>query len=339
MNEEKAYIASQTNGTRVLYISGPWDKEIEELIENSSFEQINLYRCTEDFDALVPFARKVRWLHCPSVDSSKGLEKLEFLERLTQNTSLPEPIFDYRRLLGLRQFTCDLAAQIPKDYLNHPNIEALDLEGLKSTDLKFLSEATKLKALRLVGGSLKRADGLPNYAELRELRLLETRGLTDISALAQAVSLELLELDDTPKVTDISPIHELAKLRWFLINARNAKQKDLDWLVNMPRLECAMILVETETINWDIFARLPYLYYVGFYAHKGYVAESDEALIARLSAHGKKVKVIRRLPNDTIPSFVIEFVPPPDITQPIVEHTLRNRLRYKIELRVPPSEP
>jgi hypothetical protein len=278
----------------------------------------------------VPYAQKVRWLHAPSVGLSQGMEKLEFLERLTQFGSLPEPLFDYRRLPRLRQFACDIAALLPRDYLNHPNIEALDLEGLKSADLSFLSDAKRLRALRLVGGSLKRADGLADYAELRELRLLLTRGLTDISALAGAVNLDTLELEGTPKVADISPIHRLSQLRRLFIHTRNAKQDDLAWLANMPRLECAMIMVQTATIDWDIFARLPRLYDIAFYAHEGYVAEPDEVLTARLSAHGKQVREIKRFPKDRFPGFVIRFAPPADIARPMPAHVYKNHLRYKL---------
>src|SRR5262249_33973239 len=151
----------------------------------------------------------------------------------------------------LKSLFCDVAVVLPPKYLNHPNVERLDLEGLKVKDLTFLSEARRLRALRLSTGPIATLQGAEALPELRELRMILTRSLPDGSALRGAPRLEALELEETWNVADVSAAHGLANLRWLFLGSRKAEQRDLSWIRNMTRLECAGLWVETKSVDWS----------------------------------------------------------------------------------------
>ena len=239
-----------------------------------------------------------------------------------------KPPFDYRRLPRLKSLVCDVASELLPEYLNHPNIERLDLEGTKAKDLTFLRDAKHLRALRLSASPIRALTGFEELDGLRELRLILTRSLSEISALRSAAQLEALELDKTPKITDISSIYGLRNLRWLFINASQAKQRDLNWIRNMPRLECAGIWIETETVDWSVLAEHPRLYDIVFYTTKGFSPGSDEDILAKLSADGRRVKALTRYPRAIFPGFRVEFAPPSDVARPEPHFVYQNHLRY-----------
>lgn len=306
------------NGVKTLDISGPWSAEAGAAIAEKKFDALE-YR-GQDFLPLAPHAEHIKWLWGLRSGSSAGLEALPYLERIDAHDDRPEPAFDWRCLPRLRSFSSWTADTIKPETLNHPALELLDVNGLKVKHLGFLSAAAKLRALRFVQMPVQSLAGLDATPELRELRLLHCASLKDIADLRHARKLEILELGKTPKIADVSAIYGLHHLRLLYVDGRKARQPDYRWLLDMPKLECAGLYIETETVDWDIFARLPRLYDVSFYSNHDFVAESDEDIIARLQAHGKTVKSLQRFPKDRFPAFNIKFQPPTDIARPLPQH-------------------
>lgn len=328
MDEKKTEVSTwaYSDGSLMLRIDGEMSPEIENVLTMIPFDGLDVGEGVGSFECLVPFSQKIKWLHAPAVASSLGLDKLQFIERIIYISHVPVPPVDYSLLPRLKSLRCNIAELIPAKYLNHPHVERMDIEGIKATDMKFLSDAKNLGALRIVKSPIKSLDGIDNLSNLRELRLILIRALNDISRLSNLTQLEILEFDKTPNVIDISPVYELRNLRYLFIDASKAKQNNLNWIRNMPSLECAGIWVETEVIDWNVFAEHPRLYDIIFYTTKNFVAESDEEIIAVLTASGRHVNKLTRFPKAAFPAFRIEFVPPQDIVNPKPQHTYQNHL-------------
>lgn len=315
------------NGSTLLRVDGPVNSDAENAIATMEFDGIDVGSEIVNFLGLVPFYKKIKWLHAPGAPSSEGLEELKCLERIVYISSIPQPSIDYCKLPRLKSFSCDCAGSISPENLNHSVIERLDLEGLKAKDLGFLSKAKNLKGLRMVKGALTSLEGGQNLSQLIELRLMHLKRLIDISALRDLPQIEALELGNTPNISDISAIYGLKNLRWLYISSNKAKQHDFTWISDMPKLECASIMIETEVVDWGIFAKHPRLYDIAFYSNNSFVPESDEKIIEKLSLYGRKVKSFKRFPKDVKPAFSIEFVPPSDISKPLPRHAYQNSLQ------------
>ena len=312
------------SGARILRIDSAWSKEVERALETVPFDGLEVGSGLESYERLASFAEKIRWLHCPSVKSPAGLEKLENLERITYPGTAHKRAFDYRRLPKLKSLTCDF--DLKPEYLNHPSLERLDVEGLKVKDLKFLSGAKRLRALRLSDSPLQSLDGLESLPELHELRVILGHKLGDVSALRRAEQLEALELDEARKLTDISAVHGLTNLRWLFVDAAKAKQRDLAWLARMPRLECAGLWLETKNVDWGVLARHPRLYDIVFYTTPG-IKDEELRVRTQLAAGGRQLKTLTRFPRAALPGFRVEFVAR-DVVDPKPHWAYQNNLRY-----------
>ena len=325
--ESEARTWQDAKGGTILQIDGAWSGEVERALQSASFDGLKVGRGLKSFERLAPFAQKIRWLHSPSVKSSAGLEKLEYVEKITYIGSMHEPPFDFRRLPRLKTLVSN-GVDITPEYLNHPGIERLDIEELEVKDLKFLSAAKRLRALRLSDSPIETLDGVGNLPELRELRLIVAHSLRDVSTVSRATRLEALEFDEARKLLDVAAVHGLTGLRWLFIEADKGAQNDLSWIRNMPRLECAGLWLETKSVDWDILARHPRIYDIVFYTTRGFAAGTDEELTARLSAGGRSVKSLRRFPKARFPGFQVEFTPPLDVKQAKPHYAYQNHLQY-----------
>jgi hypothetical protein len=323
----EARVWKDAKGATILRIDGTWCREIEHALKTVAFDGLEVCRGRGSFEGLAPFADKIRWLHGPTVESTAGLEKLVHVERITYIGTMHEPPFDYRRLPRLKSLTGN-GVDITPEYLNHPAIERLDVEELEVKDLKFLSDAKRLRALRLAASPIATLAGAENLPELRELRLIVAHSLRDVSALRGAPHLEALELDEAHQLVDVSAVHGVTGLRWLFIESDNGTQSDLSWIGTMPRLECAGLWLETKSVDWDVLARHPRIYDIVFYTTRGFSAPSDAELTARLSAGGRSVKSLARFPKARFPGFRVEFAPPLDVKQAKPHYAYQNHLQY-----------
>jgi hypothetical protein len=316
-------------GLTSLRVRGCWSKEIESAIEQINFDRLEIGAgLIGGFSNFQQFSKKIRWLWNSAIRESIGLENLTEIRRIDCFDVVPEPPFDYRLLPKLKYFSCNNAEKIPAKYLNIPSLECLDVEYLKVTDLSCFFQAKALRALRLSNAALRSAQGIENLSSLCELRLLKCRSLKDITHLRFVDNLEILELEGVPNISSVEPIYGLKKLKKLFVDSRNAKQVNFDWLENIPELECASILIETDNIDWTVFAKHPRLYDVCFFAKKGFVCESSEVVIKKLSSYGKCVKSFKQFPKSEFPAFSIEFFPDSNIKNPAPQYFFRNKLQF-----------
>ena len=102
-------------------------------------------------------------------------------------------------------------------------------------------DVERLTIVEMRGGAL---DAL-NCARLTHLNITWATKLADISALAQFPGLEYLELTDTPKVHDLSPVSRLTNLRALVFQGgiwnRN-RALSLEPIAKLPALEVLALL-------------------------------------------------------------------------------------------------
>jgi hypothetical protein len=316
------------DGSTILRIEGPWDKSIANAIETLQFDGLQVDESIGSYEHLIPFASKIKWLFGPSLINAGGLSKLTCIEKVTLLGGVNLD-FDYRVLPQLKSLHISrVMTPFPVQYLNNPSLERLAIEGLKVKDLRFLGDCAKLRALKLTSSPIQSMAGIENLLDLRELKILQNRSLADISHLSNGLQIESLEIEDTAKVLDISPLYGLVNLRWLYINSKKANQRDLSWLSKMPQLECAEVMIETAEIDLNVFAEHPLLYDIAFYSNRNFVIGSDDEIATTLSRCGRKVKKISRYPKDLFPAFAFEFQPAEKIVKPMPRHVYKTNLRY-----------
>jgi hypothetical protein len=327
MPEVRPYgVWKQADGSMILRVSSETLSQAANALREGRFDGVEY--SGSSFESLAEVGAAIRWLHAPDVESPDGLEALDHVERITYVGAIHDARFDYRRLPRLKDFRCHLASAIDPAHLNHPAVERLEVEGIDAHDLSFLSNAKNLRSLRIAKSALRSLAGIAELENLVELKLLLTHGLQDISDVKYATQIESLEIVGTPKIDEVSAIYRLKNLRWLYIDGRKARQGDLSWLLELPRLECALIEVETAEIDWDIFASHPRLYSVAFYSNKGFTGDSDDVIRAKLGARGRQVKQVQRFPRDRFPAFHVEFAADPDIECPLPYHAYQTNLMY-----------
>lgn len=312
--------------TRVLRIDS-FDGSTAALLRAGGFDAVELASDLPDFEALVPHAEAVRWLWASAPASTRGLERLQQLERITWTGSQAGPKFDFRQLPRLTTLECDAADAMSAKFLNHPALERLDLDGAAVPHFTVLDQAASLRALRLARSKTRSLQGIEKLPQLRELRLLGARTLADISALESAPQLEALEIMDAVKLADVSALRALHRLRWLFVEARTASQPDIGWLADAPALECAGLWVETQRVDWSVVAAHPRLYDLSLHGSPtAAFTDSDERLTEQLTARGRQVRRITRYPRSPVPAIRVELVPPPDIADAKPFTSLQGRL-------------
>lgn len=322
----KLHTLSNAARTRVLRIDA-FDDSAAALLRAGGFDAVELASDLPDFEALVPHADAVRWLWASAPASTRGLERLQQLERITYTGSQAGPKFDFRQLPRLKTLECDAADAMSAKFLNHPALERLDLNGAAVPDFTVLDRAESLRAVRLSRSKTRSLRGIGKMPQLRELRLLGARTLTDISALESAPQLEALEIMDAVKLADVSALRTLHRLRWLFIEARTAVQPDIGWLAEAPALECAGLWVATQRVDWPVVAAHPRLYDLSLHGSPtAAFADSDETLPGQLTACGRQVRRITRYPRSPVPAIRVEMVPPPDIADAKPFTSLQGRL-------------
>jgi hypothetical protein len=309
------YVLNGQPGSAILQLFA-WDDASRQAVAQWHYDAIEPKSALGSFEPLLEYADRVRWLYYPDVESSAGLEQLTAVRRITFGDELPKPKFDLRRLPELRVVQCPDASGLDARCLNHPKMRYLDLEGLKAADLAFLSDAKELSAMRLRRCALTSLRGCGALEALKELRLLGAKKLEDISDVAAAKQLEILEIDEAKKLRHTHAIQALTKLRYLFVDAETATQTDLAWMSSMPGLECAGMWMGTEKVDWTVIANHPRLYDVVFFAHAGFELPSDESLLPVLQAAGKRVLKLTRFPQAARPGIRIEFQPPSDLVDP-----------------------
>lgn len=112
------------------------------------------------------------------------------------------------------------------------NLEELNLNGDKVTDMSLLSELTKLRELELNSNKAQDISPLANLTNL-ELLHIPNNGIKDISALSGLVNLKYLYLYSN-EITNISALANLQNLELIWLSGNNVS--DISALTNLTTL-------------------------------------------------------------------------------------------------------
>ena len=300
----------EKDGTRALSLRRPEQAALL-VRDDVLFDLLILSVGFENFEPLVPYAHRVKALSTFGNPSAEGLVQLQALERL-RSFSLK---FDYRQLPNLIRFDTRDASVIPAKFLNHPNIERLDVAECRIEKLTALGDMARLRQLRLVATKTKSLDGVERLPALRELRLYHARALVDISALAACADLRIFTVEDSKKLADISAIRGLRQLQLLMVYSSQARLTDIDWLADMPHLRCLVLGAGVDKIDWGVVARHPTLYDIFFCATPESLVQSDDVIREHCRAAGRAVTSIQRYPK--MPGIRVQLEPPAGLEKPL----------------------
>lgn len=310
--------------TRILRIE-QFDEQADGLLRAGGFDAVELRSGCADFRGLAPHAAAIRWLRCCEPQGLDGLELLTEVRRVTFTGSQAAWGFDYRRLARLRQLDADEAGDLQAEWLGHPQLQRLDLAGGRIKDLTPLAPARSLAAARFLGCKMRSTNGVQGLTALRELRLLEARTLVDLSGLDQCSELQVLEISEAVKLAELQPIVALRKLRWLFVDARAAQWPSLDWVAQMPSIECLALWSPIQRVDLGLIAAHPRLYDVLLQVPAAAALPTDEDIRAAFAGASRTVKQVHRYPKAKVPTFRLELSPPAGLAhvQPLPTHQQR----------------
>jgi hypothetical protein len=286
------------------------DDTAKQLLSAGGFDGVEVTRDFGGLEQLAPWQQQVRWLFAPQAASSEGLQTLTSLERITFVGSQSGYPFDYRLLPKLRVIECGSAGEIKVKLLNHPRLERLELAGGDVKDFAALAQATALQAVLLDGCKTKTLKGVGVMRELRELRLLESRSLSDISALAELPALEILVITAAARLAEVSAITQLGALRCLHVEAKTASLADLDFIAAMPQLEVLQLWVPVQRVDWARVAAHPGLCEIGLQLPPGQQFDDDASITAAFAAARRTVRKLTRF-SGASPQIKLELDPAP----------------------------
>lgn len=264
-------------------------------------------------------------------EDSNGLELFENLERLSYD-SIPD--FDFRKLPQIKDIHIECTKKTPLNYFNIPRLQKLDIINPCGNDFLFLQDATELRALRIVDGSMKSMQGIDHLKNLSELKLLGMKRLEEIASLGKCSELESLEID-APRILDFQPIIELKRLRFISIDAKNITINNFEWLNEMPFLEIAYLGVMAQGIDWEIIAGHPKLWDFGTYIPQGRMPPDEAVLCKIFERKGRKIKKYKYHQSKTKHSLLkIELEP---IYLPLdfwPGYLFQGKLKYKVPIEM-----
>jgi len=313
--------------TRILRIE-QYDEQVERLLAAGGFDAVELRPGCPDFRGLVPHAPAIRWLRGCEPAGLDGLERLTEVRRITFTGSQAAWNFDYRRLPRLRAIEADEAGGLKPETLGHPQLQRVDLVGGTVKDLTPFAGAAALAALRLLACKTRSTQGVQRLPALRELRVLEARALADLAGLEGCGGLEVLELSEAAKLTDLRPVTALHRLRWLFVEAKAALWPDLDWVAQMPGLECLALWSPVQRLDLGVIASHPRLYDVLVQVPAGVELPGDDALRDAFAQAPRVLKHIHRYPKAKAPTLRLELGPPADLARALPTASLQRRLAW-----------
>jgi len=170
-------------------------------------------------------------LHYTKVNTLRPISNLVELRSMDIRSTLVRdlnPILNFKRLNKLalpRVF--DL-----KPILNLPNLTSLNIDVTR-TDIKVISNLTKLRELIMNGNSVDDLSPISNLTGLRNLSLLWMR-VSDLSPIASLSNLTNLNISGT-QVNDLKPISSLSNLRY--LNISRVRVDDLEPISGLVKLK------------------------------------------------------------------------------------------------------
>ncbi len=321
---EDLAIGLAEDGRRVVHILN-WTDEVPSQLKGSDW----VLPSDDSFVQLLGCSVKVKGLEIESMNptSISELKRFTELERLRFSAL---NAFDFRKLAKLRDLKCECNEKTNANHFNRKGLEKLDLSGLQSPDLGFLSRATHIRAIRIDTSEIRSLSGINACCNLLELILTDLPQLNDISELTACEKIETLVVENVVMLKNLSPLSSLRNLRWLSIDAPSARLTNIDWVTDMPFLQSAALRVVSESINWNILATHPQLSDILIFVDSLVVNMSNDLLRDLLCSGGRAINQITRFPDSAHPAIRIQFERTEDCGTFLSLEIHYQQLRYQI---------
>ncbi|MCM1127296.1 MAG: hypothetical protein NC429_12590 [Lachnospiraceae bacterium] len=155
-------------------------------------------------------------------------------------------------LSGKRQWVSDMNSYLEKAAV--PELEELEVYGMRLTTLDFLEQFPQLKRLAVRNSGLKDISGLKHQKELTEISFYHNK-IQNIWALRNCKKLERLSVERN-QINDISVLASLTELREIDVSHNEIDSAEpLQWLGKLKSLSCCY----NEIQNIDVLKNLTQL--------------------------------------------------------------------------------
>lgn len=294
-------------------IRGIWDQEIIVFLKNSPPDSISLYGIEwDDLTVLAPIAKYIKKLKFTNTTvNGKGIEKFTKIEYLLLDQDIdvaPNFLSNFKKI---KEVVLSWSKKYSSDLFELPLLQKLQLRYFDETDCRKISVSNSIEELAIYESKLRCLDGLDKVKSLKKLDIAYIRVLEEITALKELPLLEQLEIKTCPRVSDLSPIKSLTKLKHLSIEKlKSASFEDLDWLVNLKNLKIFFNDAEVKNLNWEVIFKNKSIKDFSTRTHEGYMV-TDEELYKIASKVGRVITSIDRFPPKKNPSISIMF----DITE------------------------
>lgn len=164
---------------------------------------------------------------------------------------------DYSRINGLIEV--GIAGKGHLNYNLVDTLEDLHISGNKThQDLTSISISRNLKRIWFLTSSLKLLAGIERFDKIQDLSFSYMRSLRDISHLTHAAnSLRVLSIENCPKITDFSVLHDLVNLEHLELYGKN-ELPSLDFLNKMPKLKTFAFSMNVLDCDLSPCLKIPY---------------------------------------------------------------------------------
>jgi hypothetical protein len=228
---------TRTDGVRVLRLRHAWSPVLAEQVRQRQFDVLT-FASGEwgNFEFLRAHVEDVERIAVYAVaDSYQGLEHLRKLKSIHLESIGITPVA-LDRLAQLEVATLYWTPSYANALASLPVLENLSIAKYSGKNLAALGSARNLRKLTLSQGGLAALEGVQGLCFLEELRLFRLRSLIDVSALQQAKSLRILEIDGARKLENIHSILGLSAIEDLRLMGTAATLPDLAGLAQMPHL-------------------------------------------------------------------------------------------------------
>ena len=164
---------------------------------------------------------------------------------------------DYSKIKGVRNLGVS-----GKGHINYHLVDSLE-ELYISCDkthqnLSAISSSQNLKRIRFIQCGLRSLDGIEQFKNMQCLSFCYMRSLHDISQLSRAEdSLRALCIENCPKITDFSVLHNLVNLEHLELCGKN-ELPNLDFLKQMKKLKTFVFSMNVKNGDLSPCLQLPY---------------------------------------------------------------------------------
>jgi internalin A len=239
-----------------LVITGPWPQEAGEILARGAADGLDLNYAKGFKDTDLQFMgewplRRLTILARTIKDLSPLYRVSSTLESLSLETS-PSAAIDLERFPAISSLGADWH-QVRHCVGALPNLEDLFLRGYTEQDLQPLRWNMKLRRLRLKDRPrLQSLAGLERFRELHHLGIYSASGLTDIDAISDLPSTQLVQLHlESCPVHDLGPISHTRSLS--VLNASQCGDiRSLYPLAQLLRLEVLWLFGTTRIADGDL---------------------------------------------------------------------------------------